>query len=131
MRRTLSVAAFIALLPISASIADHTGEAWVSVPRAGITIVIGEYECRVIGPGWEHAFDADARILDFEIAPGRRMVLRRDGDGWSGKYFHPRVRPGDHEFETHLMAFDRKSPPHGDGEHSTVRSLMRAEPTPR
>jgi hypothetical protein len=49
-------------------------------------------------------------LLDFEIGPGRRMVLRRVGDRWVGEYFHPRVRPGNHEFETHRMAFDRKEP---------------------
>ncbi len=36
------------------------------------------------------------------------MVIRRDGDRWTGEYFHPRVRPGNHEFETHRMVFDRK-----------------------
>jgi hypothetical protein len=107
MRSALIAAAFMALLPMSASNADHTGETWVSVPRAGITIVVAKDGSRVIGPGWEHAFDAGTTLLDFEIAPERRMVLRRDGDRWVGEYFHPRVRPGNHEFELHIMTFDR------------------------
>jgi hypothetical protein len=107
MRRFPLAAAFTGHLPALVSVADDTSETWLSVPRAEIVIVVGKHGSRVVGPQWEHAFDAHATTLDFEITPGRRMVLRREGDRWIGEYFHPRVRPGDHEFEKHIMVFDR------------------------
>jgi hypothetical protein len=102
-------ATFFGLLPVLVSIADDTGSTWISVPRAEIKIVVEKDTSRVVGPQWEHVFDSGAKSLDFEFEPGRRMVLRREGDRWVGEYFHPRLRPGNHEFERHIMVFDRQN----------------------
>jgi hypothetical protein len=108
MRRVPLAAAFTGLLPVVLPLADDPTETWLSVPRAEIKIIVGRDVSRVVGPGWQHVFEAGAKALDFEVSPGRRMMLRREGDRWVGEYVHPRVRPGDHEFETHIMAFDKK-----------------------
>lgn len=99
------VAALIGMLPPSPMRADELGATWVSQPRAAVTIVIGERGGRIAGPGWEHSFDAQAKTLDFEIAPERRLVLRRDGDTWVGEYFHPGIGAGAHERDEHRMTF--------------------------
>lgn len=104
----LFAAALIAMLPQATAGADEIGATWLSVPRSAIKIVVGDDGGRMIGPGWEHRFEATARNLEFEIAPGRRLVLRRSGDAWVGEYFHPRIRPGTHKYESHKMTFVRK-----------------------
>lgn len=71
-------------------------------------IVIGEDGGRISGPEWEHKFAAGLNDLDFEIAPGRRLILRKDGEAWVGEYFHPRMRPGEHPHEPHSMLFVRE-----------------------
>ena len=106
--RLLPVAAFIAMLPPSALVADELGGSWVSHPRSLITIVIREDGGRISGPGWEQRFEAGVKDVDFEIAPGRRLVLRLEGDVWVGEYFHPRIRPGDHVQEAHKVLFVRE-----------------------
>lgn len=108
MKRHVLVAALIGTLQPSAVVADEHGGTWVSEPRAEITIVVAEDGGRISGPGWEHRFDAGANSLDFEIEPGRRFLLRWKGDAWVGEYFHPRIRPGPHEPEPHIMIFSRK-----------------------
>ena len=108
IRSLLLGAAFIAMLPPSALVADELGGSWVSHPRALITIVIREEGGRISGPGWEQRFDVGVKDVDFEIAPGRRLVLRRTSDGWVGEYFHPQIRPGDHGQESHTMLFVRE-----------------------
>jgi hypothetical protein len=106
MKRTLFVAAaLIAMLPQSTTGAEELGRTWMSQPRGLVTIVIGEDGGRMAGPGWEHRFEAVARTLDFEIAPGRRFVLRRSGDTWVGEYFHPRIASGIRKSEVHKMTF--------------------------
>ncbi len=103
----LSVAAVSSLsLPSTLVAEDHLGR-WVSHPRALIMIVVGENGGRISGPEWEYTFAADAAGLDFEIAPGRRFVLRRSGETWVGEYFHPPIRPGDQPHETHSMLLVR------------------------
>ena len=99
------VAALIGMLPQSNARSDGLGSTWVSQPRSAVTIVIGEDGGRITGPGWEHSFDSRARTLDFEIAPERRLVLRRSGNAWVGEYFHPRIGPGTHERDEHRMTF--------------------------
>ena len=99
------VAVLIATLPRSPTSAEEVGGIWVSQPRFALTIVVGENGGRITGPGWEHSFDAGARTLDFEIAPERRLVLRRSGDTWIGEYFHPGIGPGAHERDEHRMTF--------------------------
>jgi hypothetical protein len=103
--RLLCAAALISLLPQATAVADDRGTAWLSVPRSVIKIAIEHDGGRVIGPGWEHKFEATASSLDFEIAPQCRFVLRRSGDAWVGEYFHPRIRPGTHTSEVHKMTF--------------------------
>jgi hypothetical protein len=93
-------------LPTALVAEEHTGN-WISNPRALITIVIEEDGGRISGPEWEHKFASGANDLDFEITPGRRLVLHRSGDAWVGEYFHPRTRPGEHAYETHSMLFVR------------------------
>jgi len=105
--RCLLLAASGIALP-SALIADERDGRWVSHPRALIVIVIGDDGGRILGPEWEHLFAAGVNDLDFEIAPGRRLVLRRDGENWVGEYFHPRTRPGVHAHEPHTMLFVRE-----------------------
>jgi hypothetical protein len=109
MRRIPLAAAFTGLLPVLVSFADDPAGTWLSEPRAEIKIIVGKDGSRVIGPGWQHVFETGATILNFEVAPGRRMTLRREGNRWVGEYLHPRVRPGTHEFETHIMIFSRQS----------------------
>lgn len=101
------VAALLVGLPSSLT-ADEFSGTWVSKPRSALTIVVGENGGRIAGPGWEHRFDGSAQTLDFEIAPERRMVLRRSGDTWVGEYFHPVIGPGAHardERDEHKMTF--------------------------
>lgn len=98
--------AFFALLSGASAAADEEpGASWVSIPRSLVTIDVTKRSGRVTGPGWEYAFPTTARRLDFEIEPGRRVVLRRNGEVWVGEYFHPRIRPGTHKFEQHKMKF--------------------------
>jgi hypothetical protein len=99
------VGVLIATLPRSPTSAEEVGGIWVSQPRSALTIVVGEDGGRITGPGWEHRFDADARTLDFEIAPERRMVLRRSRNTWIGEYFHPGIGPLAHERDEHRMTF--------------------------
>src|SRR5437868_5240514 len=94
------------LLSSTSTAERHNGH-WVSHPRSLVAIVIDDQGGRVSGPEWEYRFTASANSLDFEIAPGRRMVLRRSGENWVGEYFHPRVRPGHHSNERHSMLFVR------------------------
>ena len=106
MKTTLFfAAALFAMLPQSTAGADELGSTWTSQPRGLVTIVVGEDSGRMSGPGWEHRFEAIARKLDFEIAPGRRFVLHRSGDMWVGEYFHPRTGPGTRKSEVHKMTF--------------------------
>jgi hypothetical protein len=105
--RCLLLAAAGIIFP-SALFADEHDGRWVSHPRALIMIVIGDDGGRISGPEWEHTFAATANAMDFEIAPGRRLVLRRAGEGWAGEYFHPRTRPGEHPHEAHSMLFVRE-----------------------
>lgn len=105
MKTSLLAAALMAMLPHTTGNADERGATWLSVPRSEIRIVVGNDGGRMIGPGWEHRFEATARNLEFEIAPGRKFVLRRTGDAWVGQYFHPRIRPGTHAREVHRMMF--------------------------
>jgi hypothetical protein len=72
-----------------------------------IVIVVGENSGLISGPEWEYKFDANASEMDFEIAPGRRLVLHRSGEIWVGEYVHPRIRPGGGPFEPHSMLFVR------------------------
>ena len=102
----LLAAAFSVILPAALGADEHSGN-WVSNPRALITIVIEDEGGRVSGPEWEHKFAAGANEMDFEISPGRRLVLRRNGETWVGEYFHPQIRPGEHPHETHSMLFVR------------------------
>ena len=107
MKTTLFfAAALIAMLPQSTTDAADLGSTWVSQPRGLVTIVVGADGGRMAGPGWEHRFEAIARNLDNEIAPGRRFVLHRSGDRWVGEYFHPRVGAGTRTAEVHKMTFD-------------------------
>ncbi len=106
IKSLLLAAAFSVVLPIALVADEHIGN-WVSNPRALITIVIADDGGRVSGPEWEYRFAAGADSLDFEIAPGRRLVLRRSGETWVGEYFHPRVRPGGDPNEPHSMLFVR------------------------
>jgi hypothetical protein len=117
MRTTtlLCAAAFVAMLPQSTAVADELSATWLSVPRSTVKIIVGDDGGRVIGPGWEHKFEATASSLDFEIAPERRFVLRRSGDAWVGEYFHPRIRPGTHTREVHKMTFSCGSGGCSDG----------------
>lgn len=110
MRTPLFLAAALAgmLLPSTAD-AHELGGTWVSQPRALVTIVVGPDGGRVQGPTWEHRFKSTATILDFEIEPERRFVLRRSGDTWAGLYYHPRIRPGTHRREVHKMTFACRS----------------------
>jgi hypothetical protein len=101
----LPSAALATLLSQSAAGADAPRTVWLSEPRSVVKIVVGKDGGLISGPGWEHRFEPTARALDFEIAPGRRLVLRRVGDTWVGQYFHPRIRPGAHNRETHGMKF--------------------------
>ena len=106
MKTTLFfAAALIAMLPQSTTGAEELGRTWISAPRGLVTIVVGEDGGRMAGPGWEHRFEAVARTLDFEIAPGRRFVLHRSGDRWVGEYFHPRIASGTRKSEVHKMTF--------------------------
>jgi hypothetical protein len=98
-------AALIAILPKPTAGANELDGSWVSEPRGLVTIVVGENGGRMAGPGWEHRFEAVARKLDIEIAPGRRFVLHRSGDGWVGEYFHPPIASGNHQSEVHKMTF--------------------------
>jgi hypothetical protein len=106
--RCLVLAASGILLPTAPVAEEHDGR-WVSHPRALIVIVIGDDGGRIFGPEWEYVFSARANEVDFEIAPGRRLVLRRDGANWVGEYFHPRTRPGEHQREPHTMLFVRET----------------------
>ena len=106
VRNLLFLTACSAMLPTTL-VADEHGGNWISIPRSLITIVVGDDGGRITGPEWEYKFAANTKTLDFEIAPGRRVVLHRNGDGWVGEYFHPRIRPGDHPHETHSMLFVR------------------------
>jgi hypothetical protein len=63
----------------------------------------------ISGPEWEYRFAAETTNLDFELAPGRRLILRRAADGWVGEYFHPSIRPGGHPHEPHAMMFVRSN----------------------
>lgn len=108
------VATLIGMLPLSPARADELS-IWVSQPRSAITIVVGKDGGRITGPGWEHSFDARAGTLDFEIAPQRRLVLRRSGDAWVGEYFHPRIGPGTHERDEHRMTFACRAGACGEG----------------
>lgn len=99
-------ACLIALQPSALTANEHLGT-WVSSPRSALTIVIGEYGGRLSGPEWEHRFPASANNIKFDLAPGRRLVLRRSGETWVGEYSHPPIRPGDHANETHSMLFVR------------------------
>jgi hypothetical protein len=102
----LFLAAFTLMLPSTLAADEHSGR-WVSNPRALIVIVIGDNGGLISGPEWEHRFAAGVNDLDFEIAPGRRLVLHRSGETWVGEYFHPRVRPGPDTGEPHSMLFVR------------------------
>ena len=95
------------MLPTALAADEHDGR-WVSHPRSLIVIVVGDDGGLIAGPEWEHRFAALAKDLDFEIAPGRRLVLRRDGQTWVGEYFHPRIQPGEHTHEPHTMLFVRE-----------------------
>jgi hypothetical protein len=97
-------ALFTATLPVIALAEEHTGH-WVSNPRALVIIVIGDDGGRISGPEWEYRFAAETTNLDFELGPGRRLILRRTADGWEGEYFHPPIRPGAHPHEPHSMLF--------------------------
>jgi len=106
MKTTLFFAATLfAMLPRSTAGADELGGTWISEPRGLVTIAVGHDGGRMAGPGWEHRFEAMARKLDFEIAPGRRFVLNRSGDRWVGEYFHPRIGKGTVNSEVHKMTF--------------------------
>ena len=107
IRSLLFLAACLGALRPSVSVAaEHFGN-WISHPRSALTIVIGEYGGRISGPEWEHSFVGGAKTIEFEIAPGRRLVLRRSGETWVGEYFHPQIGLGDHTHETHTMLFVR------------------------
>jgi hypothetical protein len=101
---SLLAALFTATLPVI-SLADDDGGYWISNPRALITIVIGDDGGRISGPEWEYRFGVHTTNLDFELGPGRRLILRRTADGWEGEYFHPPIRPGAHPHEPHSMLF--------------------------
>ena len=105
MRSTLLLACTLVAITSSAASADESGLTWLSRPRGLVTITVGNDGGRIAGPGWEHRFEAAARSLDFEIAPERRLVLRRSGGTWVGEYFHPRIGSGSHKSEVHKMTF--------------------------
>jgi hypothetical protein len=100
----LLAALFGVTVPAMATAEDHVGN-WISHPRGLLSIVIAEDGGRISGPEWEHTFAAEMNTLDFELAPGRRLVLRRTANGWAGEYFHPPIRPGGHPHEPHAMLF--------------------------
>ena len=102
----LFAVAVVAMQPQLTAGASELDSTWTSQPRGLVTIVVGEDGGRMAGPGWEHRFEAIARDLDLEIAPGRRFVLHRSGDRWVGEYFHPRIGPGTWKSEAHKMTFD-------------------------
>jgi hypothetical protein len=95
----------VTMLLSSASNADEATHTWISKPRGLVTITVGEHGGRVAGPGWEHTFATALRKLDFEIAPGRRFILRRSGESWGGQYFHPAIGSSPHHSEAHKMSF--------------------------
>jgi hypothetical protein len=103
MRSTFLWACIIAALASPAASADES--TWLSKPRGLVTITVGGDGGRIAGPGWEHKFDAAMSNLDFEIGPGRRFMLHREGASWIGEYFHPRIGEGSHESEAHKMTF--------------------------
>jgi hypothetical protein len=108
MKSRLFLACMLAtVLSSSAAVAGEATHIWLSNPRGLVTITVDDKGGRIAGPGWEHQFAAEARSLDFEIAPERRLVLRRKGESWVGEYFHPRIGigPGTHESEAHKMMF--------------------------
>lgn len=104
-RSVLFAAALIGLLPNPVASAGQHAGTWVSQPRAALKITVGVQGGVITGPGWEHHFDPAAKSLDFEIGPGQRFVLHREGGAWVGQYFHPAVRPETDASETHLMSF--------------------------
>jgi hypothetical protein len=93
------------ILPSYAPRAEETAHTWISKPRGLVTITVDKAGGRVAGPGWEHKFATTARKLDFEIAPGRRFVLRRNGETWGGEYYHPAIGSRSHHSAAHKMAF--------------------------
>jgi hypothetical protein len=95
----------VAILPSSAANAKEGAHTWISKPRGLVTITVGEDGGRIAGPGWEHKFATAARKLDFEIAPGRRFILRRSGESWGGEYFHPPIGSESHHDAAHKMTF--------------------------
>ena len=96
-----------ALLPSPSLSAEHLGN-WVSHPRSAITIVVADSGGEIVGPEWKHNFPSDAKEINFELAPGNQLVLRRSGEAWVGEYTHPRVRPGGNLYENHTMMFVRQ-----------------------
>lgn len=104
MRKLIAAVPLVWLLTPSATAGSHEGT-WVSKPRSALKIVISKDAGFITGPGWEHRFDGRATILDFEIGSGERFVLRRSQGYWTGEYFHPPIRPGNHTTEVHKMAF--------------------------
>lgn len=103
MRSTWAWAGLFVAMATPAASADESR--WVSMPRGLVTITVGREGGRIAGPGWEHTFDATLRDLDFEIDPGRRFTLHRDGRRWVGEYFHPRIGEGAQDPEMHKMTF--------------------------
>jgi hypothetical protein len=95
---------FLAMPPLTVS-ADEFDSIWQSGPRGAIAIVIGRDGGLMSGPGWQHKFKANESNLNFEIAPGRRFVLRREGNEWLGEYFHPRIGDESQQSELHKMTF--------------------------
>lgn len=101
MRSPFVLACLLVALASADASADES--TWASKPRGLVTITVGSDGGRIAGPGWEHKFDATSGELDFEIEPGRRFVLHRDGANWVGEYFHPRISQGPHHSEIHKM----------------------------
>lgn len=95
---------FLAMPPLTVS-ADEFDSTWQSQPRGAIAIVVGRDDGLMTGPGWQHKFKANDSNLSFEIAPGRRFVLHREGNGWVGEYFHPHIGPASPQSELHKMTF--------------------------
>lgn len=102
LRAMTPVAILLSLSPVAAE--SHEGT-WVSKPRSELRISIAKDAGIITGPGWEHRFNGRATVLDFEIGPGQRLVLKRRHGVWTGEYFHPPIRPGTHKSEHHRMAF--------------------------